>query len=393
MVQIKTEIEKKVAANAVTKIIGQPTNSGIDLLEEELLAIAASITTPLGGGNNGHAGILMEDAEYLATFGVATVFTAPANPGVYPAGPFPAGSRKEREAEHEKEIEVYETYLGVAEGLKSLIRQAVDEDYILELRAEKIGYLRVTAKEMLTHLRTRWGSADFVDKCALLNELNAPWNVAEVPTVYFNRVEKATKQLARVNVPWPMEASMNSTLKAFKDCGDYDAPVREWEAKPEINKTWDNLKIMISNEYSKFHRQHTSTAKSTGYGSANALEDYVTITEELVANISEENEKKLQTHVQWLESLNKANSNMLKSIMVLLEKSGTSAAAPAMSAGGSKHDRQQKRTEYKKRLEAATPCVHCKKKHPNRADDKCWELDTNAASCPAGWKLVKATVA
>ena len=155
MVQIKTKIEKKVAANAVTKIVGQPTNSGIDLLEEELLAIAALITTPLGGGNNGHAGILMEDAEYLATFGVATVFTAPVNPGVYPAGPFPAGSRKEREAEHEKEIEVYETYLGIVEGLKSLIRQAVNEDYILELRAEKIGYLRVTAKEMLTHLRTR----------------------------------------------------------------------------------------------------------------------------------------------------------------------------------------------------------------------------------------------
>ncbi len=41
MVQIKTKIEKKVAANAVTKIVGQPTNRGIDLLEEELLAIAA----------------------------------------------------------------------------------------------------------------------------------------------------------------------------------------------------------------------------------------------------------------------------------------------------------------------------------------------------------------
>ena len=252
MVQIKTEIEKKVAANAVSKIVGQPTNQGIDLLEEELLAIAASITTPLGGGNNGHAGILMDNVDYMATFGVATAFIAPPNPGVYPAGPFPAGLRKEREAEHEKEIEVYETYLGVAEGLKTLIRQAVDEDYILELRAEKIGYLRVTAKQMLTHLRTRWGSADFVDKCALLNELNSPWNVAEVPSVYFNRVEKATKQLARVNVPWPMEASMNSTLKSFKDCGDYDVPVREWEAKPEVQKTWDNLRIMILNETSSF---------------------------------------------------------------------------------------------------------------------------------------------
>ena len=79
---------------------------------------------------------------------------------------------------------------------------------------------------------------------------------------YFNRVEKATKQLVLVNVPWPMEASMNSTLKAFKDYGTYNALVREWEAKPEINKTWENLKVMILNEYSKFHHQHTSMAKS-----------------------------------------------------------------------------------------------------------------------------------
>ena len=106
MAQIKTEIEKKVAANAVTKISGQLTNSGIDFLEVELIAIVASITTPLRGGNDGHAGILMDDAKYLATFGVATVFTAPENPGVFPAGPFPAGSHKEREAEHEKEIKV-----------------------------------------------------------------------------------------------------------------------------------------------------------------------------------------------------------------------------------------------------------------------------------------------
>jgi hypothetical protein len=48
----------------------------------------------------------MDNAKYLATFGVATVFTAPANPGVYPAGPLPAGSRKERKVKHEKEIEV-----------------------------------------------------------------------------------------------------------------------------------------------------------------------------------------------------------------------------------------------------------------------------------------------
>jgi hypothetical protein len=284
-------------------------------------------------------------------------------------------------------------FLGVAEGLKVLIHLAVNKDYILELRAEKIGYLRVTAKQMLAHLRSRWGSADFVDKCALLNKLNVPWNVAEVPMIHFNRNEKAIKQLAQVNVPWPMEASMNSTWKAFKDCGNYDAPVTEWEAKPEINKTWGNLKIMFSNEYSKFHRQHTTTAKSTGYGSANALEDYVMIIVELVANISKENEKKLQSHMQRLEALNKANMDMLKNIMAILEKpGGGNATATKPEINGTKTDQQQKQADYKKRVNIATRCVHCKKKHPNHTNDKCWELDANATSGPAGWKSVKATV-
>jgi hypothetical protein len=67
--------------------------------------------------------------------------------------------------------------------------------------------------------------ADFVDKCALLTILNTPWNVSEVPTTHFNKVEKAIKQLARVNVQWPLKASMNNTVKAFNDSGDYDPAV------------------------------------------------------------------------------------------------------------------------------------------------------------------------
>ena len=155
MVQLRTEIQKRVAEHSVLKIVGQPTMQAIDLLEEELIAIAASIATPLGGGDNGHVGMLMENADYMAEFTVAAPgFVVPANPGVYPTGPFPAGTRAEREAQHEKEAEVYQTYLGVGDGLKDLVRVAVDEDYVIELKAERVGYLRVTAKQMIAHLRT-----------------------------------------------------------------------------------------------------------------------------------------------------------------------------------------------------------------------------------------------
>jgi hypothetical protein len=39
----------------------------------------------LGGGNHGHAGIIVEPAKYLTMTG-GTQFDPPANPGVYPAG-------------------------------------------------------------------------------------------------------------------------------------------------------------------------------------------------------------------------------------------------------------------------------------------------------------------
>ena len=386
MVQIQTEIAKKVAEKEVTKTLGQPTTQSIDLLEQELTVIAASIRSTQG--DSGHAGMLMADADYMAAFGVAVPFIAPVNPGIYPEGPFPNGTRKEREAEHDKLIEVYETYLGVSEGLKTLILQSVDEDYLLEIKHEIIGYLMVTPKQMISHLRTRWGSADFVDKCELLNTLNAPWNVAEVPTTHFNKVEKAIKQLARVNVPWPLEASMNSTLKSFKDSGDYDPAVREWEARPEIEKTWANLKIMVSNEYSKFHRQNTATAKGVGYGSANAatVEDYAAITEELVATISEENEKRIKV-------LTKETTDALNQIKALLEQKSTNAKAPATAnnASAEQSDRAKKRAAYRKKVAEATACVNCGKKHPSIQDDKCWELEANAASRPSGWKSSKST--
>jgi hypothetical protein len=43
-------------------------------------------------------------------------------------------------------------------------------------------------------------------------------------------VEKAMKQLAKVNITWDRRAMMNKALKSFKDAGDYKLAIRKWEA-------------------------------------------------------------------------------------------------------------------------------------------------------------------
>jgi hypothetical protein len=80
---VQADIWEEVRKETVTKIHGQRTNQDLTILEKELIAILANIPTALGGGNHGHAGIIVEQARYLILTGV--IFTNPVNPGTYPA--------------------------------------------------------------------------------------------------------------------------------------------------------------------------------------------------------------------------------------------------------------------------------------------------------------------
>ena len=50
-------------------------------------------------------------------------------------------------------------------------------------------------------------------------------------------------------------------LYYLKNTGEYDAAVREWEAKPAAIRTWANIKIFMSAEYAKESKQNKQTAK------------------------------------------------------------------------------------------------------------------------------------
>ena len=106
-------------------------------MDDELTAIASSFPSELGGGLHGHAGLVKNDADY-EIFAPGTPFVVPANPGVYPLGNIPAAQRGQREAEHKELQTQFQTCIGASKGLKDLILQAVDEDFLLELRAEGI---------------------------------------------------------------------------------------------------------------------------------------------------------------------------------------------------------------------------------------------------------------
>ncbi len=117
----------------------------------------------MGGGLHGHVGLLKSVADY-ELLAPGTPFIAPLNlEGIYPAVVFPAAQRGQREAEHKELIRKFEKCTGAGKGLKELILQVIDKDFLLEQKVPGIAYLKVSALQMITHLLNRWGLMDFVD--------------------------------------------------------------------------------------------------------------------------------------------------------------------------------------------------------------------------------------
>ncbi len=150
MVLLQLEVQKSVTDQTVTKVNGPPTSNDLDLFEEELIAIAASIPSVLGGGMNGHARMLLSDINY-ATMAPGSLFVAPVNPRVYPFG-VTAATRSWMEAKHKEQVNQFHTFIGVGMGLKDLVLKAIDKDYLLEIKHKRVAFLNMMAAQMLTHL-------------------------------------------------------------------------------------------------------------------------------------------------------------------------------------------------------------------------------------------------
>jgi hypothetical protein len=376
---IRADIRDELKKESVTKIHGQPKSHDLTILEKELIAILASIPTALGGGNFGHVGVIMETIAY-STMNGGIAFADPANPGVYPAGlaaNAAATVRARAEAEHKELITQFKKFEGVRQGAKDLILEAVDNEFLIEIEHETLGFLNQTPRQMLDHLLARGGALDFADTKELLAERDGEWNISENPQLYFNRVEKAMKGLLRNGITSDLNERKDIALFYLKTTGEFDAAVREWEAKPAADKTWANIKTFISTKYAKENKQNKLTAKQF---KANAINEQAEATEELIAALTD-------AHTKQMETLIKSTTDTMKEMMLLLKDNKSTNNSTKLTD----QEKKKKRDEKRKKYNDAPICKHCGKKHPTKAEEDCWELEKNKDSRPSNWKSAKST--
>ena len=108
---IRHDVEQGLEKYEITKIDGQPTDEDLNLLIKELTNAAGSVATQNGGGEHGHVGMVIDDAEYITFSNGGARFVVPTNPGPYPTTVDVDKAKQEWQlAEHKAEGIKYETY-------------------------------------------------------------------------------------------------------------------------------------------------------------------------------------------------------------------------------------------------------------------------------------------
>ena len=359
----------------ITKIEGQPTDEDLSLLRKELSNAAGSIATQNGGGEHGHVGLVLEDAEYRLISNGNAAYVIPTNPGAYPAtvDPNDAAVRERQVAEHKAEIVEYETHHGVQNFLRQAIVKAVDPEWLVAIEDENLGFNHLTPLQMLTHLRGVGGTLDEMDVTELTMNLQKEWDGIETPASHFARGDKFERQLLKVGQNRNPELRLAFGVATFKKSGQFENALREWDATPATNKTFANFRVFMQKEYGKCHKQNKSTASSVGHGIAN------TLTEKEVDQFTHL-EAQAMIFAEVANSINEKSAQQFKEMMELFKKElGSKGNVP------NPPNPTPNPNAKKKKL-----CPHCNMEVYHKPE-KCFELEANAEKRPAGWKSKKST--
>ena len=252
----------------LTPLTAKPTPHTLGLLRQQVYANATAAKTSLFGGQNGHLGLVMPDAQYTQRAGVA--FQAPAAPGEQAAPAANATQAQILEANRAYNVSVahFNKYDTTNADLKAQIIEAVPDIYLSPLRDPLMGYTDVSPRDMLEYLDTHHGTIEARHIEENRKTLTEKWNVDEPIDVLWTRITTAQAFATRAQEPIGDPAAIRLTLQTIEATGLFTLAAGQWRQKPDADQTMDNFRAHFIRANTE--RMLQATARSAGYtGSAN----------------------------------------------------------------------------------------------------------------------------
>ena len=420
---VREAVRAIIAHMPIDRIIGQPTNASLNNLKQQIAKIAAAVKTTKWGGRHGHLALVLNNAEYQAVTGVATITTDRLPPPpIVPDGLTNNTTLTHRTrimADHNLECQEFWKQEAVdAIVVDKIVREAIEPTYVEELDDDYIGYSAQTIKTIITHLRSEWCIITTLEKKQAAAAFHIQWDFTSHITKYARELDKRQKECRDIGVPAADATKIQYYVESMYASDMFDEKeMQAWEIKPSNDKTWDNAKnhfVLLYKSKEKFNAERE--ARTGGYESTNSL--YLTGTmnpniasasshltqadHTTVMDYTTNLESALNSASEHAAAITHANNDLLTRLdtqqklfmdhtnkfMTMLATTATNTATQQPIATntrtrrGARHTRGQQGTLSQKPAMEPRFCNSCKKNGVFHADDDCFSLKKNRDKRP-----------
>ena len=249
----------------LTRIIGEPTTATLIVLLKEVRANASSVHTDLGGGEDGHLGLVCAPAAYRALVPEGTAYVRPVNPGRLQLLPtMTQYAIAQARDEHAETTRVFREVLGVERALRQQLVTAIDPKYLRALRTPGTNKLTQTIPEIFDHLFATYGDVTPQD----LRELTARVEALVLPPqepvdTIFGEIDDLATIAEYANAPLTPFQKINMAYLYFQKCGIFKSALTKWDEADDAGKTWLTFKEHFRAAHKAMKRTGALTIQET----------------------------------------------------------------------------------------------------------------------------------
>ena len=307
---------------SLTPVRGEPTYESLTRMYREIKANANSVPTTLGGGNNGHLGLVVSQETYQR-IAPNTPFVRPVNPGVL--GLLPNATQyqiAQQTATHNRNLKAFVECNLLERTLIQQIKEAIEADYLEGKLNIDTGLIEGNISEIMAYLFDTYGHISptlLHDKREEL--LNTSYNTAKPIDILFNDVSKYASVAEAAGNPETPEQLISIALIILTRTGAFSHDIRTWHAKNQNEKTWPTFKAHFK-EAQRLARMSGGTINQLGLHEANVMVDKIVdglkYEYQNETNQNEVAEAQMQKQIDYMANVARQNESLATKVQEMM---------------------------------------------------------------------------
>ena len=272
---------------------------------------------------HGFVGMVMPEQIYALR--CATPWAEWPDPGNHPAAANTSVEQRNVKTIYDANRVVFDTQENVRRAINDALNAAIPNAFrkpIGNQMGQKVYTVRDNPRDILSNLRTKYGTSTPAEKRRNNVLLDAPWDPNDPIEALFDRIEDCFIFALICKPEFTMEQVIDKAIVAIQLTGLYETALLEWSGFTEDNKTWQQLKLHFEEAYELRLASGQGTAGTHGYvNSATANEDdSIASIQESIINFHMANNANYQSMQDILQAA-RAESASLRAELISTQQS------------------------------------------------------------------------